>query len=609
MKPIVEILEERIGAVLSEVAGQASPAVVRPSQNLQFGDYQANGVMGLAKKLKMNPRQLAMDVVAKLDLSDICEGPEVAGPGFINLRLRGDWLNERLREALADKDRLGVDTADNPEKVVVDFSGPNIAKQMHVGHLRSTIIGDVISRILAFYYGGPEYVIKQNHVGDWGLQMGMVVARVILAIKEHRTEASVQEYGPNDSLTDVISIKDLDLNLEKLENYYRDITKRIAQGDSFWPNLEEECRETVVRLQQGGRDELEYWKEIKDISLDECHRIYKQLGVGLAKDDVRGESFYRDQLGNVVGDLEKAGYLKESDGAGCVFLDGFKSKEGEPLPLIVRKSDGAYLYATTDLAALRYRVGTLKASRIVYVTDARQKLHFEMVFACARQAGWASDDVRLEHVPFGSVLGEDNKPFKTRSGENVKLKSLLDEAQERARAVVEQKNPELAEEQKDGIARAVGIGAVKYADLSNNLVSDYVFNWDKMLALEGNTAPYMQYAYARVQSIFRKGEIAEAELENSVDKLELSEAEELTLAKSLLRYGEVLEMVARDLRPHLLTSYLFDLTQAFSGFYTNCPVLKADEPVRTSRLLLCLHTARTIRHGLNLLGIETIDQM
>ncbi len=584
MKPIVEILEERIGAVLSEVAGQASPAVVRPSQNLQFGDYQANGVMGLAKKLQMNPRQLAIDVVAKLDLSDICEGPEVAGPGFINLRLRGAWLNARLSEAIADRERLGVDRANRAGTIVIDFSGPNLAKEMHVGHLRSTIIGDVLARVLEFGLGVEGNVVRQNHVGDWGLQFGMLVAHL-------------RDTNP-DAVAEGLQVADL-------EQFYKQAKQKFDSDEDF----KKRAYEATVKLHEHDEETLRAWRCVVDESRRHCQTIYDQLNVRLNQANEKGESTYSKVLGDVVGDLEKAGYLKESDGAGCVFLDGFKSKEGEPLPLIVRKSDGAYLYATTDLAALRYRVGTLKASRIVYVTDARQKLHFEMVFACARQAGWASGDVRLEHVPFGSVLGEDNKPFKTRSGENIKLKSLLDEAQERARAVVEQKNPELAEEQKDGIARAVGIGAVKYADLSNNLVSDYVFNWDKMLALEGNTAPYMQYAYARVQSIFRKGEVAEAELENSLDKLELAEAEELTLAKALLRYGEVLEMVARDLRPHLLTSYLFDLTQAFSGFYTNCPVLKAAEPVRTSRLLLCLHTARTIRHGLNLLGIETIDQM
>lgn len=587
MQAIVDILEERVsqalGAVLKD--GLRPAAVVRPSQDTRFGDYQANGVMALAKKAGRNPRELAVEALKYLEVSDMCETPEVAGPGFINFRLRKEWVAEALREALRDTQRLGIDAAAKAPTTVVDFSGPNLAKQMHVGHLRSTIIGDVIARVLEFYYGIPGKIIRQNHVGDWGLQIGMVIEAMAAAQKHGSSRAS--------------------FSLQDLEERYRSINEQVKSDTA----LAEQCRRRVVRLQQGDKESRALWDSARQASLGACNEIYQRLNVKLSDADVRGESFYNDYLGEVVSELRAKHMLEESEGAQCVFLEGFKSKEGEPLPLIVQKSDGAFLYATTDLAAIRYRVNTLGTQRVIYVTDARQKLHFQMVFACARAAGWATEATALEHVPFGSVLGEDNKPFKTRSGENVKLSELLDEAEQRARVVVEQKNPELSAEQKTRIARAVGIGAVKYADLSNNLVGDYVFSWDKMLAMEGNTAPYMQYAYARVQSIFRKGEIDGEKLLAVEHPLRLAEAGEIVLAKQLLRYGEVLQTVVRDLRPHLLTTYLFDLAQAFSSFYTDCPVLKAETEVRNSRLLLCRLTAATIRHGLDMLGIETIEQM
>ena len=593
MKPIVDILEQRISLVMTDIAGGPVPAVVKPTQDPKFGDYQANGVMGLAKKLKQNPRQLAQKIVDNLDLTDICETPEIAGPGFINLRLRTDWLTERLAEAIKDKDRLGVDPLDEAPITVVDFSSPNIAKQMHVGHLRSTIIGDVIARVLEFWYGdentsddnSEKKVIRQNHVGDWGTQFGMLT--------HYLDYQRLQTPGPQY------------LGIADMEKFYREAKSRFDSD----PQFAQQSREYVVKLQSGDSHVMFDWQVIKKSSLNHCQEIYDKLNVKLTWDNIRGESFYNDKLPSVISDLSVANLIKESDGAQCVFLDGFKTKEGEPLPLIVQKTDGAYLYATTDLAAIRFRVDELKADRVIYVTDARQKLHFEMVFACARRADWAAEDVKLEHVPFGSVMGDDGRPFKTRSGENIKLKDLLDEAETRARKIVDEKNPDLDESVKKEIAKAVGIGAVKYADLSNNLVSDYVFNWDKMLAMEGNTAPYMQYAYARVRSIFRKGGVNEDDLLGRDHPVELTEPDELALAKLLLRFGEVIETVARDLRPHLLTNYLFDLAQAFSGFYTNCPVLKAEPLARTSRLLLCCQTARTIQCGLGLLGIETIEQM
>lgn len=592
MKPIIDILEQRIALAMTDLAACPAPAIVKPAQTTKFGDYQANGVMALAKQLKQNPRQLAEQIVSRLDLSDICQPPEIAGPGFINLRLRPDWLANRLKEAIQDKARLGVDPLGNPPTTVIDFSSPNIAKQMHVGHLRSTIIGDVIARVLQFYYDDPGKIIRQNHIGDWGLQMGTL---------DYQIERKLKEKG--DLAGDDLSIDDL--TIDDLEKAYKNGSDLVAGN----PEIAEICREKTIRLQSGSAREKKRWEKVREISLIACMKIYEQLGVTLGPENVCGESFYADKLPSVISVLSGAGLLTESEGAQCVFLDGFTTIDGEPLPLIVQKSDGAYLYATTDLAAVRYRVGELKAERIIYVTDARQKLHFEMFFTCARKAGWAGENVSLEHVPFGSVLGDNNRPLKTRSGENVKLKDLLEEAEKRARQIVEEKNPDLDEQQKQKIAHAVGIGAVKYADLSNNLVSDYVFNWDKMLSMDGNTAPYMQYAYARVQSIFRKGSIDKDELLAGCGDMELTEPDELTLAKLLLRYAEVVETVAGDLRPHLLTNYLFDLAQAFSGFYTNCPVLKADDPARSNRLLLCYQTARTIKHGLDLLGIETIDQM
>ena len=606
MKPICDILKGRLTAVINAVTGQTNaPALVKPAQNPRFGDYQANGVMALAQKIGQNPRDLARQIVAQLDVSDMCDEPEVAGAGFINFRLKPAWLAERLTEASRDRQRLGINPVENPPVTVVDFSSPNLAKEMHVGHLRSTIIGDVIARVLEFWYGDEnkphdhpdKKIIRQNHVGDWGTQFGM-----LLNYLEERNFPPRQEES---ALNEAAGVKFLDFDISDLEEFYRQAKERFDKERDF----AQKSREWVVKLQTGDGWARVYWINYVQISLQHCQDIYDTLGVKLTRADVRGESFYNNKLASVLSELWGANLLQESEGAQCVFLEGFRTKEGNPLPLIVQKSDGAYLYATTDLAAIRFRVDELKAKRIIYVTDARQKLHFEMVFTCARQAGWAQEEVMLEHVPFGSVLGDDHRPFKTRAGENVKLKALLDEAEARARRIVEEKNPGLPEEQKQKIARAVGIGAVKYADLSNNLVSDYVFDWDKMLAMEGNTAPYMQYAYARVQSIFRKGEVEPEQLLQQEQGLELTQPQELNLAKLLLRYGETVEMVSRDLRPHLLTSYLFDLAQSFSVFYTNCPVLKAERRTRTSRLLLCYQTAQTIRHGLGLLGIETVEQM
>jgi len=616
VKAVLNILEERISAAMKSIAGRDDcAAIVRPATDAKFGDYQANGVMGLAKKLKTNPRNLAEEVVKNLDLSDICEPPEVAGPGFINLRLKPEFVAVELLEINKDTAGLGIEKTHEPKTIVVDFSSPNIAKQMHVGHLRSTIIGDCICRILERL---GHKVIRQNHIGDWGPQFGMLIAYAFYEVTAKRME---QVFG-----------KQLDtFNISDTEQLYRE-AKKEYDSDTNFAKL---SREYVVALQKREQGALKHWKRIVALSLNECHDIYEQLGVTLSRDDVKGESFYNNSLPNVVEDIQRAGLAESSDGAVCVFPEGFKNKEGDPLPFIIQKSDGAYLYATTDLAALRYRVNELNADAIIYVTDSRQKLHFEMLFAVARMAGWTNvkakpaigerllfdfmmeerldKRVELKHVMFGSVLGEDGAPLKTRSGENVKLKELLDEAVERAKAVVEQKNPDLPEDKKAEIAKAVGIGAVKYADYSNNRTSDYIFSFDKMLAMDGNTAPYMQYAYARIKSIERKAQSKEVNIDTelaSVKSLNLTEPAELDLAKHLIRYSEAIQSAVADYRPNYLTAYLYELAQKFSAFYTNCPVLVAGPDKRPTRLLLCDLTARTIKHGLHeLLGIEVVEQM
>jgi arginyl-tRNA synthetase len=543
--------------------------------------------MALARQLKTNPRQLAVEIVKNLDVSDICLEPEIAGPGFINFRLKPDFLASRLRQISKDDARLGIEKAGKPVKVVVDFSGPNIAKQMHVGHLRSTIIGDAICRMLEF--DGYE-VIRQNHIGDWGTQFGMLIAYL-------RRENPAVISNPSAA------------HIADLEQFYRN-AKELYDSD---PDFAESARKEVINLHNHNPDTLKIWRQIVDESRNHYQPIYDKLSINLNENNERGESFYAEQLAGVVEELKAERLAVPSEGAVCVFPPGFVTKEGTPLPLIVQKSDGAFLYATTDLAALKYRVQQLGAKKIIYVTDARQSLHFEMVFAVAKMAGWVPDDIELRHVTFGSVLGEDGKPFKTRSGENVKLRDLLDEAVERARKVVDEKNPDLPESQKQEIADAVGIGSVKYADFNNNRTSDYVFSFDRMLSLEGNTAPYMQYAYARVRSIMQKGKgkgiDTSAELENLTD-LVLAEPAEIELAKMICRYDEAIFSAASDFRPNILTAYLFDLAGKFSSFYTQCPVLNADPTVRPGRLLLCDLTARTISHGLNtLLGIKVVEQM
>ena len=557
------------------------------SKNSKFGDYQANGVMAAAKKLKTNPRQLAEKIIAQLELDDICEAPEIAGPGFINLRIKDSFLTEHLLEINADTHRLGIDKTDKPQTVVVDYSGPNIAKQMHVGHLRSTIIGDCICRMVEFQ---GHTVIRQNHIGDWGTQFGMLIAYL-------------KEQYPH-----ILENPD-QTHIADLESFYQEAKAKSDANETF----EQTARDEVVKLHNHDPDTIAIWQHIVDESRSHYQPIYEQLTVTLTSEDERGESFYADKLADVVEVLKQKELAVKSEGAMCVFPEGFKNKDGDPLPYIIQKTDGAFLYATTDLAALRFRVNELKANKLIYVTDARQAQHFQMLFETAKMAGWINDKIQFEHVTFGTMLGTDGKPFKTRTGGTVKLKDLLEEAIQRATAVVEEKNPDLPADQKADIAKAVGIGAVKYADYSNNRNSDYIFSFDKMLAMEGNTAPYMQYAYARIKSIERKAAGKDVDIASEladINSLTFTDEAEKDLAKMLIRYDQAIAMAAAECRPNYLTAYLYDLAQSFSRFYNACTVLKANTDQRPVRLLLCDLTARTIKHGLTeLLGIKVVEQM
>ncbi|MBD2691532.1 arginine--tRNA ligase [Anabaena catenula] len=574
---LAQALVAAFGADYTEV----DPILVTAS-NPKFGDFQANVALSLSKKLGMQPRAIASAIVEKLDISDICEPPEIAGPGFINLKLQTSYLEAQLNAIKADS-RLGVPTAKNPQKEIVDFSSPNIAKEMHVGHLRSTIIGDCIARILEFR--GHD-VLRLNHVGDWGTQFGMLITYLREVYPEALTTANALDIGD-------------------LVTFYRQAKQRFDADEAF----QETARQEVVRLQAGAEDTLHAWNLLCEQSRKEFQIIYDLLDIKLNE---RGESFYNSFLPGVVEDLETAGLVEENQGAKCVFLDGFTNREGEPLPLIVQKSDGGYNYATTDLAALRYRIQEDQAKRIIYVTDEGQANHFSQFLQVAKKANWIPDDVKIVHVPFGLVLGEDGKKFKTRSGDTVRLRDLLDEAVSRTRADLEarlkEEGREETEEFINNVANVVGISAVKYADLSQNRTSNYVFSYDKMLSLKGNTAPYMIYAYVRTQGISREGNIDFANLGDNA-KIVLREDTEFTLAKHLLQLDEVIGEVEQDLLPNRLCDYLYNLSDKFNKFYENCPVLKSEEPVRTSRLMLCDLTARTLKLGLDLLGIKVLERM
>ncbi|SBS31301.1 Arginine--tRNA ligase [Marinomonas spartinae] len=577
---IQTLLNQRIQAAMVAVgAPEDAPALVRQSAKAQFGDYQANGIMGVAKKLKMNPRQLAEQVLEKLELDDLADKVEIAGPGFINIFLKNTWLSEALIR-LRDSDRLDVPMADIKETVVVDYSAPNLAKEMHVGHLRSTVIGDAVVRTLEFL---GHKVIRQNHVGDWGTQFGMLLAYM------ERLRAENQQVS---------------MALSDLETFYR-AAKLCFDED---PEFANRARELVVALQSGDKDCLALWDEFINISLNHCEETYTMLGVSLTRKDVKPESAYNDDLPQVVDDLKAQGLLTESNGAQCVFLEEFANKDGEITPIIVQKSGGGFLYATTDLAAVRYRYNKLKADRCLYFVDARQSLHFQQIFTLSRKAGFAPQDARLEHMPFGTVMGSDGKPFKTRSGGVAKLSALLEEAQERAFKLVASKNPDMPEDEQRNIGRVVGIASVKYADLSKSRTSDYQFNWDSMLSFEGNTAPYLLYAYSRIRSIEEKEKLLSMPSINYGFIL-IDAPQERALAVKLCQFEEAIQQVVNDGMPHFLCAYLYDLAGTFMTFYEACPILNAEESVKQSRFQLAINTASTMKQGLNLLGIETLERM
>ena len=575
-----------IQALLSEKVSQAMIAAgapadcepqVRQSAKVQFGDYQANGMMAVAKKLGMAPRQLAEQVLTHLDLNGIASKVEIAGPGFINIFLDPAFLAQHVQQALAS-DRLGV-TQPTKQTVVVDYSAPNVAKEMHVGHLRSTIIGDAAVRTLEFL---GHKVIRANHVGDWGTQFGMLIAWL---------EKQQQENAGEMALAD-------------LEGFYRDAKKHYDEDEAF----AERARSYVVKLQGGDEYFREMWRKLVDITMSQNQLTYDRLNVTLTRDDVMGESLYNPMLPGIVADLKAKGLAVESEGATVVFLDEYKNKEGEPMGVIIQKKDGGYLYTTTDIACAKYRYETLHADRVLYYIDSRQHQHLMQAWTIVRKAGYVPDSVPLEHHMFGMMLGKDGKPFKTRAGGTVKLADLLDEALERARRLVAEKNPDMPADELEKLANAVGIGAVKYADLSKNRTTDYIFDWDKMLAFEGNTAPYMQYAYTRVLSVFRKADIDESALANA--QVIINEDREAQLAARLLQFEETLTVVAREGTPHVMCAYLYDVAGLFSGFYEHCPILSAEnEEIRNSRLKLAQLTAKTLKLGLDTLGIETVERM
>lgn len=573
-------LSQALVAAFGPDLATADP-MLGPASNPKFGDYQSNAPLALAKQLGQPPRAIAEQILQHLD-AEICQTPTIAGPGFINFTLKPDYLEAQLGAIQADS-RLGIPTAPEPRRVVVDFSSPNIAKEMHVGHLRSTIIGDCIARILEFQ--GNE-VLRLNHVGDWGTQFGMLITYLREAYPAALTTAEALDLG------DLVAL-------------YRQAKQRFDQDEAF----QEAARQEVVKLQAGAPDTTRAWQLLCEQSRREFQQIYDLLDIQLQE---RGESFYNPLLPSVVADLEQAGLLVEDQGAKCVFLEGFTNKEGDPLPLIVQKSDGGYNYATTDLAALRYRIRQDQANWIIYVTDAGQANHFAQVFQVAQRAGWIPEGIEVVHVPFGLVLGEGGKKLKTRSGETVRLRDLLDEAIARARqdleARIEAEGRQESPEFINHVAQIVGMAAVKYADLSQNRTSNYVFSYDKMLSLQGNTAPYLLYAFVRIQGISRKGQIDFAQMTAS-PQIQLQEETELALAKHLLQFTEVLDQVATDLMPNRLCQYLFELSQKFNLFYDRCPVLSAPEPLQTSRLALCDLTARTLKQGLGLLGIQVVERM
>lgn len=584
------VILAHLGALTEEFGVTVTPEMIELPHppDVLMGDYAMNLPMRLAKLARKAPMVLAQRMAELLSTNtNWFASVQAAPPGYVNLTLADSAVACLLRQA-ADDAELGLRKVGAPQTVVVDYSGVNIAKQMHVGHLRSTIIGDTIARVLE---ARGETVIRQNHLGDWGLPIAMVIWKAQPLLRRMEAEG----IDPASELT-----------LAKLEDLYRAATATAKED----PAVSAAIHDILVQLQNGNAQLLADWATITRLSMGEVYRIYALMGVSLRQADERGEGFYRDRLADTVQALDDCGVLVESQGAQCVFLEQFKGKDGQPLPVIVRKSDGGFNYETFDLAAVRFRIDELGAERMIYVTDARQALHFQQIFAVVDACGWTKRNegkVELDHVTFGSVLGEDNKPLKTRSGENVKLADLLNEAIERAYTEVNEKNPTLPEEQRQEIAHAVGIGAVKYADLSIDRNRDYVFCWERMLALNGNTAPYLQYAHARICSIFRKGGIEE---DSVIGPLQITHPSERALTMKLLEFAEVVAEVEAELRPHTLCTFLYEVASAFSSFYDQCPVLIAESAeLKDSRLFLCRMTQRTMARGLELLGIEAPREM
>ncbi|MGB0449438.1 MAG: arginine--tRNA ligase [Porticoccaceae bacterium] len=575
---IKELLNQRFSAAMQAagIPDDCSPTLAL-SGKPQFGDYQANGAMGAAKRLKTNPRELAQKILDNLDLDGIADKLEIAGPGFINIYLSDKFLATAL--AASESSAVATKTP-NPQTVVVDYSSPNLAKEMHVGHLRSTIIGDAIARVLE--HQGHK-VVRQNHMGDWGTQFGMLIAE----LEQQLSEGEQAELALND-----------------LEVFYQQSKKHFDED----PEFADTARAYVVKLQSGDQHCRTLWQKFIQVSVAHNLEIYKQLNVGLSEAHIMPESAYNDDLQNVLDDLAAKGLAVESDGARVVFLEELADKHGEPSVMIVQKSGGGFLYATSDLAAMRYRVNKLRADRIIYSIDARQSLHMKQVFTAARKAGYAPQNVGLEHHPFGTMMGKDGKPFKTRSGGTVKLADLLVEAVERAERLLRDKNTDLSDADIELIARKVGIGAIKYADLSKTRTNDYIFDWDAMMSFEGNTAPYLQYAYTRIRSIFRKANI---DPQTFSAEINIIEPQEKSLAMKLLQFDEVVDQVASDGYPHILCNYVYELASAFMSFYEHCPILKegVDEKSQQSRLHLSRQASETIAKGLDLLGIEVMEKM
>ena len=568
MDTFQSLLAKKLSDALAS-AGLPEAGELTQATDPRFGDYQTNVALILGKQRGENPRALAEKIVAQLDVSDVSEPPAVAGAGFINFTLRHAAVEKQTLDVLRD-DRLGVAETESPRRIVIDFGSPNVAKPMHVGHIRSTFLGDALARVAKFL--GHE-VIRDNHVGDWGTQFGMV----IWGWKNLLDRQALQR----NPLAEIVRI-------------YKETNERVSKD----PEVREACRQELVKLQAGDKENADIWNECVAFSMQDFERVYRLLDV---RYDLQcGESFYHDRLSGVVDRLLKAGIAEISEGAVVVFFHD--DRELADKPLIIRKRDGGFNYATTDVATIDYRVNDLKADAIWYVVGAPQTLHFKQIFAVARREGYTID---LRHIIFGSVLGEDRKLMKTRSGENVPLRELLEEASKRALKIIEEKNPDLSKEEKNDIAEKIGIGAVKYADLSQYRTTDYVFSWDRMLSLHGNTAPYLQNAYVRIRSIFRKA----GEAAPKIDKLILSQPAEIDLAKRVCQFAEIVPQVLNGFRPNVLANYLFELANSFHAFYEACPVLKSEEPALSSRLALCDLTARVLQRGLDLLGIKVPEKM